>query len=160
MGMFAMNACRIEKGFRHFGHDIAEDDTPYETGLGFAVKLDKEDDFLGKARLAQQKAEEGPAYKHRMVSIKVPGLTAEEGPYLIHNEPVWKDGDIVGHVTSGDWGFRLEAMVGLATIEKEGGAPKAWIDEGGFAVQIAGKMYPIEAQLGPFYDPKGEIMRG
>lgn len=160
MGMFAMNACRIEKGFRHFGHDIAEDDTPYETGLGFAVKLDKPDDFLGKARLAQQKANEGPAYKHRLVSIKVPGLTADEGPYLIHNEPIWKGGEIVGHVTSGDWGFRLEAMVGLATIEKEGGAPKAWIDEGGFEVQIAGKMYPIEAQLGPFYDPNGEIMRG
>lgn len=159
MGMFAMNACRIEKGFRHFGHDIAEDDTPFEAGLGFAVRLDKADDFLGKARLARQKAEEGPAYKHRMVSILVPDLTAE-GPYLIHNEPIWKGGEIVGHVTSGDWGFRLEAMVGLATIEKDGGASKAWIDEGGFEVQIAGQMYPIKARLGPFYDPKGEIMRG
>jgi len=160
MGMFAMNACRLEKGFRHFGHDIAEEDTPYETGLGFAVNLDKMDDFLGKARLAKQKAEQGPAYKHRMVSIMVPGLAAEEGPYLIHNEPIWKQGEIVGHVTSGDWGFRLEAMVGLATIERESGVPKTWIDEGGFEVQIAGKMYPIEAQLGPFYDPRGTIMRG
>ncbi|MGJ8547672.1 MAG: FAD-dependent oxidoreductase [Sulfitobacter sp.] len=158
MGMFAMNACRIEKGFRHFGHDIAEDDTPYETGLGFAVKLDKPDDFLGKDRLAQQKSDEGPAYKHRMVSIRIPDLTAV-GPYLIHNEPVWKGGEIVGHVTSGDWGFRLEAMVGLATIEQAGGAPKAWIDEGGFDVQIAGKMYSADVQLGPFYDPKGDIMR-
>lgn len=159
MGMFAMNACRIEKGFRHFGHDIAEDDTPYETGLGFAVKLDKASDFLGKERLVRQKADEGPAYTHRMVSILVPGLTAEEGPYLIHNESIWKDGEIVGHVTSGDWGFRLQAMVGLATIEKAGGVPKAWIDEGGFEVQIAGEFHPIKAQLGPFYDPKGEIMR-
>ena len=160
MGMFAMNACRLEKGFRHFGHDIAEDDTPYETGLGFAVRLDKENDFLGKARLAMQKAEEGPAYTHRLVSIKVPGLTAEEGPYLIHNEPIWKGGETVGHITSGDYGFRLEAMVGLATVKREGGVPRAWIDEGGFEVQIAGKMYPIEARLGPFYDPKGNIMRG
>jgi glycine cleavage system aminomethyltransferase T/glycine/D-amino acid oxidase-like deaminating enzyme len=160
MGMFAMNACRIEKGFRHFGHDIGEDDTPYETGLGFAVKLDKAGGFLGKQRLAQQKTEEGPAYRHRTVSVKVPGLTAENGPYLIHNEPIWKSGEIVGHVTSGDWGWRLEAMVGLATIQRGGGASKAWIDEGGFEVQIAGKMYPIEAQLGPFYDTKGEIMRG
>jgi 4-methylaminobutanoate oxidase (formaldehyde-forming) len=159
MGMFAMNACRIEKGFRHFGHDIAEDDTPYEAGLGFTVALDKADGFLGKACLTRQKADEGPAYKHRIVSIKVPDLTAEYGPYLIHNEPIWKNRDIVGHVTSGDWGFRLEAMVGLATIEKEGGATKAWIEEGGFNVQIAGKMYPIEAQLSPFYDPNGEIMR-
>ena len=159
MGMFAMNACRIEKGFRHFGHDIGEDDTPYETGLGFAVKLDKKGDFLGKTRLAIQRAEEGPAYKHRTVSIMVPGLTAKEGPYLIHNEPIWKEGKIVGHVTSGDWGFRLQAMVGLATLEKEAGATKAWIDEGGFEVQIAGEMYAIQAQLGAFYDPKGEIMR-
>lgn len=158
MGMFAMNACRIEKGFRHFGHDIAEDDTPFEAGLGFAVALDKPDDFLGKARLAQQKACEAPAYTHRLVCIKVPGLT-QDGPYLIHNEPVWKGGDIVGHVTSGDWGHRLQAMVGLATLEKAGGASKAWIDEGGFEVQIAGQMYKIETQLGPFYDTKGDIMR-
>ncbi|MEM6942023.1 MAG: FAD-dependent oxidoreductase, partial [Pseudomonadota bacterium] len=160
MGMFAMNACRLEKGFRHFGYDIAEEDTPYETGLGFAVKLDKADDFLGKSRLAQQKADEGPAYQHRMISIKVPGLTAQDGPYLTRNEPIWKGGEIVGHVTSGEWGFRLQAMVRLATIQKRGGAAKSWIDAGGFEVQIAGKMYPIEAQLGPFYDPKGEIMRG
>ena len=90
----------------------------------------------------------------------MPGLSAAEGPYLIQNEPIWKGGEIVGHVTSGDWGFRLDAMVGLATIEKTGGASKAWIDEGGFKVQIAGKLYPIKAQLSPFYDPKGEIMRG
>ncbi|MEL7099849.1 MAG: FAD-dependent oxidoreductase [Pseudomonadota bacterium] len=160
MGMFAMNACRLEKGFRHFGHDIGEDDTPYEAGLGFAVSLDKPGGFLGKDRLAQQKAEEGPAYKHRLVSIVVPGLSARDGPYLMHNEPIWKDGGIVGHVTSGDWGFRLEQMVGLAAIEKDGGASKAWIDAGGFEVQIAGKMYPIKAQLAPFYDPAGNIMRG
>ena len=159
MGMFAMNACRIEKGFRHFGHDIAEDDTPYEAGLGFAVKLDKDGGFLGRDRLAQQNAEEGPAYTHRMVSIRVPGLTAKDGPYLIHNEPLWRGGEIIGHVTSGDWGFRLNAMVGLATLKKSGGASKAWIDEGGFDVQIAGRMYPADVQLAPFYDPKGEIMR-
>lgn len=160
MGMFAMNACRIEKGFRHFGHDIGEDDTPYESGLGFAVDLEKQAAFLGKSRLVAQKAEEAPAFRHRLVSIRVPGLTAEEGPYLIHNEPIWKDGQIVGYVTSGDWGFRLEAMVGLAALENATGVSRAWIDEGGFDVQIAGKMYPIEARLGPFYDPKGEIMRG
>ena len=159
MGMFGMNACRIEKGFRHFGHDIAEDDTPYETGLGFAVKLDKEDNFLGKEALAKQK-EGGPATHYRMVSLIVDGLTAEEGPWLIHNEPIWKNGAIVGHVTSGDWGFRLEKMVGLASIHNSEGVSKAWIEEGGFEVQIAGEMYPIKAQLGPFYDPKGEIMRG
>ncbi|MBU2983159.1 FAD-dependent oxidoreductase [Lentibacter algarum] len=158
MGMFAMNACRLEKGFRHFGHDIGEDDTPYETGLGFAVQLDKKD-FLGRQALAKQKAG-GPATKHRTLSISVPGLTAENGPYLIHNEPIWKGDEIVGHVTSGDWGFRLEQMIGLASLENAEGVSKAWIDEGGLKVQIAGEMYPITAQLAPLYDPKGEIMRG
>ena len=156
MGMFAMNACRLEKGFRHFGHDIGEDDTPFETGLGFAVDLNKPD-FLGRDRLVSQKAN-GPT-EHRMISIMVPDLTAEKGPYLIHNEPVWKDGAIVGHVTSGDWGWRMEAMVGLATVYHAGGASNDWINAGGFEVQIAGEMYPIRAQLAPFYDPKGTIMR-
>ncbi|MEW2913917.1 FAD-dependent oxidoreductase [Leisingera sp. JC11] len=159
MGMFAMNACRLEKGFRHFGHDIGEDDTPYETGLGFAVALGKDDDFLGKASLAAQKAA-GPATPYRTVSCIAEGVGAKDGPYLIHNEPVWKDGGIVGHVTSGDWGFRLQAMVGLASLHREGGVSRSWIDEGGFEVQIAGRIYPLKVQLAPFYDPGGEIMRG
>jgi 4-methylaminobutanoate oxidase (formaldehyde-forming) len=157
MGMFAMNACRLEKGFRHFGHDIAEDDTPYETGLGFAVNLGK-DDFLGRDRLAAQKAN-GPAQTYRTVSCIVEGLD-HTGPYLIHNEPVWKGGAIVGHVTSGDWGFRLEAMVGLASLHRDGGVTKDWIEDGSFEVQIAGQMYPLRVQLAPFYDPSGAIMRG
>ncbi|OBY26924.1 FAD-dependent oxidoreductase [Leisingera sp. JC1] len=159
MGMFAMNACRLEKGFRHFGHDIAEDDTPYETGLGFAVALSKKDDFLGKAKLAAQK-EGGAATECRTASCIVESANAKDGPYLIHNEPVWKNGAIVGHVTSGDWGFRLQAMVGLASLHSGGGVSKSWIDEGGFEVQIAGNMYPLKVQLAPYYDPKGEIMRG
>lgn len=158
MGMFAMNACRLEKGFRHFGHDIAEDDTPYESGLGFAVDLEKPGGFLGQAALAKQKAGVTAA-RYRIASILVPGLTASEGPYLIHNEPIWKDGGIVGHVTSGDYGFRLEAMVGLASLERAEGVSKAWIEEGGFEVQIAGQMYSAQVQLAPFYDPNGAIMR-
>lgn len=158
MGMFAMNACRLEKGFRHFGHDIGEDDTPYETGLGFAVDPGKPE-FLGKEALAAQKAA-GPAQKDRMVSCMVEGVDAKAGPYLIHNEPIWRDGVIVGHVTSGDWGFRLAAMVGLASLHRDEGVSKAWIDEGGFKVQIAGGFYPLRVQLAPFYDPEGKIMRG
>ncbi len=159
MGMFAMNACRLEKGFRHFGHDIGEDDTPYESGLGFAVNLDKQDEFLGKSALSQQKTS-GPATNFRMVSVIVEGIDARSGPYLIHNEPIWKDEETVGHVTSGDWGFRLERMVGLASLHNDKGVSKAWIDEGGFEVQIAGQFYELHAQLEPYYDPRGEIMRG
>lgn len=157
-GMFALGACRLEKGFRHFGHDIGDEDTPYETGLGFAVKLDK-GEFVGRDALAVQKAA-GPATPNRTVAVMVVGATAESGPYLMHNEPIWKGEDMVGHVTSGGWGYRLEAMVGLASLHRKDGVAKTWIDEGGFEVQIAGRRYPLTVQLGPFYDPDGEIMRG
>jgi len=158
-GMFALGSCRLEKGFRHFGHDIGEEDTPYETGLGFAVKLEK-GDFIGKKALAKQKTEQGAATRFRTVSIKLETATAEQGPYLIHNEPIEKNGVLVGHVTSGGWGWRLNAMIGLATMHRDEGVTKAWLDEGGFSVLIAGHAHPIKVQLAPFYDPSGEIMRG
>ncbi len=158
-GMFALAACRLEKGFRHFGHDVGEEDTPYETGLGFAVKLDK-GDFVGKAALVRQKAEQGAATHHRTVAVLVEGATAEAGPYLMHNEPIWREGEIIGHVTSGGWGWRLSAMVGIASLHNDAGVSKAWLEEGGFTAQIAGQHYPIKVQLQPFHDPEGRIMRG
>ena len=115
--------------------------------------------FLGRAALTRQHAEEGAAPRFRTVCVRVPGLTAEAGPYLIHNEPIWKQGEIVGHVTSGDWGMRLQAMVGLASLHRDQGVSTAWIDEGGFTVQIATEMFPLQVQLAPFYDPKGKRMR-
>ena len=157
VGMFAMNACRLEKGFRHFGHDIGEEDTPFETGLGFAVDLNKPV-FLGKPALVAQK--QRAALPDRLVAISVPDLTEKEGPYLAHDETVWKDGQMVGHVTSGGWGHRVQQMIGLATLHREAGVTKAWIDEGGFSVRIAGRDFPIHAQLAPLYDPTGQKMRG
>ncbi|NEH37647.1 FAD-dependent oxidoreductase (plasmid) [Rhizobium ruizarguesonis] len=158
-GMFALGACRLEKAFRHLGHDIGEEDTPYETGLGFAVKLSKAN-FVGRETLARQKATYGTATPHRTVSMMVEGASAETGPYLIHNEPVFKNDALVGHVTSGGWGWRVNAMVGLASLHNEGGVTKDWLEEAGFHVQIAGRLYPIRVQLGAFYDPAGAIMRG
>lgn len=161
MGMFAMNACRIEKGFLHFGHDIGEDDTPFEVGLGFAVDLDKPGGFLGRDRLLEQVEDHRAGrLRYRTVMISVPSLTGADGPYLIHNEPVWKAGEIVGHVTSGDWGFRLEQMVGLAALHREAGVGADWIEAGGFSVQIAGEHHPAQLSLRGFYDPRGERMRG
>jgi 4-methylaminobutanoate oxidase (formaldehyde-forming) len=156
--MFALNACRLEKGFRHFGHDIGEEDTPYEAGLGFAVCLDK-GDFVGRDALLAQKNRYEAATPNRIVSLRLPGATAEEGPYLIHNEPVWRGDAMVGHVTSGSWGWRVGAMVALASLHRAEGVSKDWIETGGFEVQVAGARHPVELQLAPFYDPKGSIMR-
>ena len=156
MGMFAMNACRIEKGFRHFGHDIDEMDTPKDSGLMFAVDMDKPE-FIGKQALTEQiQQTSGKAY--RLITVIIDGLSAEQGPYLIHNEPVWQGGKCIGHVTSGGFGFRLNKMLGLASIEIDA-ADKDWLQRGGFSIQIAGEFYPATVQLKPAYDPSGALMR-
>lgn len=157
-GLFAMGSCRLEKGFRHFGHDIGEDDTPYESGLGFAVDLDKPDDFLGKDVLQKQK-NAGPATQHRTVCIALDGADARHGPFLIHNEVIRKGGAIVGYVTSGGWGYRVGKSLGLASLHNEAGVSKSWIEEGGFTVVVAGEEHPALVQLAPLYDPRAERMR-
>ncbi len=158
MGVFAMNACRLEKGFCHFGHDIAEDDTPYEAGLGFAVDLNRPD-FLGKNALSDQQERFGTATPNRTVKIAVPALDEFEGPYLAHNETIWKDGSLVGYVTSGGWGHRVGCMIGIASLHREGGVRREWVESGGFSVQIAGQRHDARLQIAPFYDPQGTRMR-
>jgi 4-methylaminobutanoate oxidase (formaldehyde-forming) len=155
-GMFALNACRLEKGFRHFGLDIGEEDTPHEAGLGFAVDLDRPD-FVGRAALA---AQQGAVPANRLVCLRLDAATAEAGPWLMHNEPVWQGDALVGHVTSGGWGWRIGAMVGLAALHRAEGVTRDWLAAGGFAVQVAGQLHPATLQAAPFYDPAGARMRG
>jgi len=159
-GMFAMNHCRMEKASRHFGHDLGEEDTPFETGLGFAVQLQKAEGFIGRDALLAQQQTQGAATIHRTVAIALKNADRREGPFLIHNEPIWRGNRIVGHVTSGAWGYRIDRSLGLATLRNSDGVTKSWLDEGGFEVQIAGSRHAAEVQLAPFYDPQGLRMRG
>ena len=88
-GMHAMNSLRIEKAYRHYGHDIADADTPLEAGLGFAVKFDKPTPFIGRHALLRQR-EEG--VRQRLVQF----LLEDPEPLLYHNEPIWRDDAICG----------------------------------------------------------------
>ena len=157
VGVFAINACRLEKGFRHFGHDMGDEDTPYEVGLGFAVSM-KKGAFLARDALAEQREHFGTATAYRTVGITLAEATAENGPYLIHNEPIWRDGVLVGYATSGGWGWRVNKMIGLASLHHAAGVTDDWL-AGRFTAQIAGEHHPITVQLTPFYDPTGQIMR-
>lgn len=156
-GMLALNHCRMEKAFRHFGHDLGEEDTPFATGLGFAVALGKNDPFLGQDALRAQ-ISLGSATRHRTVSVRITEASESHGPFLIHNEPVLRDGRIVGHVTSGAWGYRVGASLGLATVHNDSGVTKDWLD-GRFEILVAGKRYPATLQLAAFYDPAGSRMK-
>jgi 4-methylaminobutanoate oxidase (formaldehyde-forming) len=152
-----MNHCRVEKGFAHFGHDIGEDDTPFDAGLGFAVMLDKPGGFVGVEALRRQRAAGPPVT--RLVSIRLRHATLEDGPHLLRGEPLWRGDVIVGYVTSGAWGFRLAGSFGLGFVRNDAGVDEAWLGAGGLEVDVGGVRHPVAAQLSGFYDPRGERLR-
>jgi 4-methylaminobutanoate oxidase (formaldehyde-forming) len=156
-GLLAVNHCRLEKGFVHYSHDIAEDDTPLEAGLGFAVAMDKPGGFIGREALQRQRA--GGPLESRLVNLRVRGASLADGPHLLRNEPIWQGAAIVGYVTSGAWGFRVGASLGMAAVRRAGGVSAEWLRAGGFEVEVAGTRHAAELQFAGFYDPKGERLR-
>lgn len=154
-GFFALNSLRMEKGYRHWGHDIGEEDTPYNGGVGFAVALDKQGGFVGQQALLKQRSE--GSVKRRLVQVKLSG--GPEMPMLYHNEPLLLDGAIVGSITSGAYGHRIRASLGLGYVNNPHGVTKDWVASGSWEVEIAMKRYAVQLQFGPWYDPQGVAVR-
>ncbi len=146
-GMHMMDAARLEKGFRHFGHDITCEDHVLEAGLGFAVKTDKPD-FIGRDAVLQ-KRESG--LLTRLVQFK---LTDPE-PLLYHNEPILRDGETVGYLSSGGYGHHLGAAIGMGYVPCKGETAAEMLGSS-FEIDVMGTRVNAEAQLRPFYDPKGD----
>jgi glycine cleavage system T protein len=148
-GLHAMDSCRIEKAYRHFGHDITDEDHVLEAGLGFAVKTGK-GDFIGRDAVLR-KREAG--LSRRLVQFR---LTDPE-PLLFHNEPILRDGEIVSYLTSGNYGHALGGAVGLGYVpcREPGEAAEALLGSA-YQIEIAGRIVPAEASLTPMYDPKSE----
>lgn len=157
-GFFTLLHGRLEKGFAHFGTDLSEEDTPLEAGLGFAVAIDKPSGFIGQGALNSQR--DARTIGTRLVNLRVRSASLRAGPYLYRNEPVWKDQELVGYVTSGAWGFRLDASLGMASVTHPGGVTADWLAEGGFEVEVAGVRHPVDLQFTAFYDPHSRKMRG
>ncbi|MCX8225512.1 MAG: FAD-dependent oxidoreductase [Sulfitobacter sp.] len=149
-GMHMMDSGRIEKGFRHFGHDITSEDHVLEAGLGFAVKTDKST-FIGRDAVLRKK-ETGLA--RRLVQFK---LTDPE-PLLYHNEPILRDGQIVGHLSSGAYGHHLGAAIGMGYVPCEG-ETAADVLASSFEIDIAGSRVKADASLKPMYDPSAERVK-
>ncbi|WP_372574076.1 GcvT family protein [Ruegeria jejuensis] len=150
-GMHMMDSARIEKGFRHFGHDITCEDHVVDAGLGFAVKANKPADFIGKQAVIERK-ENGP--KNRLVQFK---LTDAE-PLLFHNEPILRDGEYVGYLSSGNYGHTLGAAVGLGYVPCEG-EKAADVLASTYEIDVCGVKVKAEASLKPMYDPKSERVK-
>jgi 4-methylaminobutanoate oxidase (formaldehyde-forming) len=155
-GMHTMNNCRTEKAYRHWGHDMSDEETPIEAGLGFAIVWDKKGGFIGREALLKQKAL--PVHPKRMVCIALED-SSTAAPMMYHEEPIYRNGVIVGSTTSGAWGHRVNLSLGMGYVSNDGGVTKDWLDSGKWEVELAWKRYSAKVQLQSFYDPKGERIK-
>ena len=143
-GMHMMDSCRIEKAYRHFGHDITCEDHVLEAGLGFAVDTDKPD-FIGKKAVID-KREVG--LEKRLVQFQL----TEPEPLLYHNEPIIRDSEIVGYISSGNYGHKLGGAIGMGYIPCEGESPEELLSSK-FEIDVSGAICAAKASLKPLYDP-------
>jgi glycine cleavage system aminomethyltransferase T/glycine/D-amino acid oxidase-like deaminating enzyme len=144
-GYKAIDSLRLEKGYRVWGADITPEDTPYEAGLGFAVKLDK-GEFIGReALLAAQEP------SRRLACL----VLAEPRAVALGSEPVRIDGELVGRVTSGGYGYTVERSIAYAYVPTRDAEPGRPVE-----VEIFGEWVEGEVAPEPLFDPAGERLRG
>jgi 4-methylaminobutanoate oxidase (formaldehyde-forming) len=154
-GYHALNSLRVEKAYRHMGHDITGEDSPIEAGLGFAVAWDKPGGFVGRDALLRRRDQ---GLSRRLVVFTLD----DPGPLLYHNEPIWRDGVLVGRTSSGWYGHTLGRAVGLGYVDagEPGGATPEWLLGGRYELEIETIRYPATPSLRPPYDPPGARIRG
>ena len=151
-GYHALNSLRLEKAYRHWSHDITDEDSPLEAGLGFVIKFDKPGGFIGReALLAQQ--EQG--ITRHLVQLKL----NDPEPLIYHNEPIWRGDEIVGHVTSAAYGHTLGGAVGLGYVNAEPGAPADAVLGDAYEVEVACERFSAGVSLRPLYDPENAKIR-
>ncbi|MGE5409070.1 MAG: GcvT family protein [Syntrophothermus sp.] len=146
-GYRAIDSLRLEKGYRVWGADITPDETPYEGGVGFCVKLDKESPFIGRDALVAAK-EAGPRMRLCCVTLEDPRRVA------LGNEPVRCGGEIVGRVTTGGYGYTVERSIAYAYLPPERAEPGTPVE-----VEIFGRWIEGEVAAEPLFDPRGERIR-
>lgn len=149
-GLHALDSCRIEKAYRHWGHDITDEDHVLEAGLGFTVSR-KKADFIGRDAVL---AREDSGLKRRLVQF----LVRDPAAAIFHNEAILRDGQIVGPVTSGNYGHALGGSVALGYVPCSGES-EADLLSSRYEIEVAGRRYAAEASLAPMYDPQSARMR-
>jgi glycine cleavage system aminomethyltransferase T len=152
-GYHAINSLRIEKAYRHWGHDITDEDSPLEAGLCFTIAWSKPDGFIGRESLQRQK-ERG--VHRRLANFKL----LDGDSFVYHNEPIWRDGCIVGCVTSGMFGHTIARSLATGYVTNpEGLATPEWVNSGQYELEIAAERFPAQVSLRPFYDPANERIK-
>lgn len=147
-GYHALDSLRMEKAYRHWSHDITPDDTPLEAGLGFAVSFTKPGGFIGKEALEAQRA---AGLRRRLAQV----IVDDRDAVMLHNEPVLRNGVMVGETTSAAFGHFLGKDLAMAYIKNpDGVADDDYVVSGTYQVDIGGTLVPATVTLEPLYDPR------
>jgi len=147
-GYRAIDSLRLEKGYRVWAADITPDETPYEAGLGFCVKKNGAT-FIGADALGVGSAVEPSPLSRRLRCL----ILEDPRSVALANEPVRVNGEVVGRVTSGGYGYTVQRSIAYAYLPHE-------VEVGSqVAVDIFGEWIPGEVAREPLYDPKGERIR-
>ena len=149
-GLHALDSCRIEKAYRHWGHDITDEDHVLEAGLGFTASR-KKAQYIGRDAVLR-KDEAG--FERRMLQFRL----KDPEPLIFHNEAIVRDGKIIGPVTSGAYGHHLGAAVGLGYVPCKGQS-EAELLASTYEIEIAGQRHEAMASIAPMYDPSSERVR-
>lgn len=151
VGYRALESLRLEKGYRAWGSDITPNDTPLEAGLGFAVKLKRNADFLGRSAL---EAVAGEPLKKRLM-----GFTAGSDVALLGRETILRNGEPVGYLTSGGYGYTLGKAIGYGYVRNAEGVSDDYLTSGSYELVVAMERVPAEIHLGPMFDPGMERIK-
>jgi 4-methylaminobutanoate oxidase (formaldehyde-forming) len=146
IGYRALESLRLEKGYRAWSSDITPNDTPFEAGLGWAVKMASGMDFMGRAALAAQAAK--PLTK-RLAGFSV----ADPAAVLVGRETILRDGVAVGYLTSGGYGYTVGQSIGFGYVKHSDGVADDWLAAGRYDLVVANDVLPAKITLQPLYDP-------
>jgi 4-methylaminobutanoate oxidase (formaldehyde-forming) len=154
-GYYAVESLRLEKGYRAWGRELTPDDTPFQAGLGWAVKLDKPGGFVGHKALVEAK---GKPLVRRLVSV----VLEDSEPLLWGGETLLRDGKPAGDLSSAGYGHTVGASVGLGYVKRGDGAAidAAWLESGKFEVDLAGTRLKAKLSLRCPFDPTGVRIKG
>ncbi|RWM21282.1 MAG: FAD-dependent oxidoreductase [Mesorhizobium sp.] len=152
VGYRALESLRLEKGYRAWGSDITPNDTPQEAGLGWAVKLRKNTDFLGRRALEETS---GAALKKRFA-----GFTVDDCEIvLLGRETILRNNEPVGYLTSGGYGYTVGKNIGYGYVRNADGVSDDFLTSGDYELVVAMGRTPAKIHLEPLYDPAGERIR-
>ena len=152
-GMETLESTRSEAGRLDYGLDIENTDSPLEAGLGFALDFDKPGGFVGRDALLAQR--ERRPYPTRLVQF----LLEDPEALLYGEEPILRDGAVVGYIRSGAYGHTLGGAIGFGYVEHPDGVTKEFINSGRFEIRVAGTTVPARASLRSMYDPENVRVR-